>query len=451
MSVKKRFLFTILPTNDLGLLTRSLPIARELSDRGHTVLFSHPAKAPGKIIAEAGFENLIPRHPLYELTFSGLSFRKFRKLISQPRFKEDYGNIFIFLAELIRSVPLKYARPATDIWDMDHAFAITGLLNANFIKAQCKAYLKVIEGSGADVVIDFWNPFACIACRIAGKPLITVNQADALPNGNGFIWWKQKPAGVPTVTPAINKTLHYFHLQQVKKIDALNVGGLTLVTGIPETDPLNGPHGFYYIGPVLWQDPHAKIPEWFDHLPNDRPIIWLYAGNPSYGGKSRVFDSETMLSACCSALADGPFHVVLSLGYHPLSNKLASLPANFQCVPYVPGLAMAARCDLMIHHGGYGSCQTGLISGTAALIIPTFSERESNARRIAQIGAGEYVLPRRDGANEKYFDPGEIRNKVDQLLGHPLYKENAVRYGEKLRSYGGVQKASDLIEKFSSI
>jgi UDP:flavonoid glycosyltransferase YjiC (YdhE family) len=31
------FLFTILPTIDLGLLTRSLPIARELAAQGHTI------------------------------------------------------------------------------------------------------------------------------------------------------------------------------------------------------------------------------------------------------------------------------------------------------------------------------------------------------------------------------------------------------------------------------
>jgi UDP:flavonoid glycosyltransferase YjiC (YdhE family) len=40
------------------------------------------------------------------------------------------------------------------------------------------------------------------------------------------------------------------------------------------------------------------------------------------------------------------------------------------------------------HHGGYGSCQTGLVPGTPALILPTFPERESNARRIRQMEAG---------------------------------------------------------------
>jgi len=48
--IRKRFLFTSLPTDDLGLLTRSLPIAKALSDRGHSIVFSNPARAPGKLL-----------------------------------------------------------------------------------------------------------------------------------------------------------------------------------------------------------------------------------------------------------------------------------------------------------------------------------------------------------------------------------------------------------------
>jgi UDP:flavonoid glycosyltransferase YjiC (YdhE family) len=60
-----RFLFTTLPSNDLGLLARSLPIARELSELGHEIAFCSPGEAPSVVIAEAGFQNLVPKHPLY--------------------------------------------------------------------------------------------------------------------------------------------------------------------------------------------------------------------------------------------------------------------------------------------------------------------------------------------------------------------------------------------------
>jgi hypothetical protein len=50
------FLFTTLPTNELGLLARSLPIAHERAQRGHWMLYRSPVPAPGKVIAEAGLE-----------------------------------------------------------------------------------------------------------------------------------------------------------------------------------------------------------------------------------------------------------------------------------------------------------------------------------------------------------------------------------------------------------
>ena len=58
-------LFTTLPSNDLGLLTRALPVASELAARGHAVTFCSPGPAPGLLVAEAGFGNLLPHHPLY--------------------------------------------------------------------------------------------------------------------------------------------------------------------------------------------------------------------------------------------------------------------------------------------------------------------------------------------------------------------------------------------------
>ncbi len=59
-----KFLFTTLPSNDLGLLTRSLPIARELHALGHAVAFCSPGAAPRKVVADAGFDALIPDDPL---------------------------------------------------------------------------------------------------------------------------------------------------------------------------------------------------------------------------------------------------------------------------------------------------------------------------------------------------------------------------------------------------
>jgi UDP:flavonoid glycosyltransferase YjiC (YdhE family) len=117
-------------------------------------------------------------------------------------------------------------------------------------------------------------------------------------------------------------------------------------------------------------------------------------------------------------------------------------------VPFNPGLTMAERSDIMIHHGGLGSCQTGIYEGTPAVIIPTYSERESNARRIVSQGAGEMVLPSCDvsGKNKK-ADPADLAAKVRTVLQNPSYKQNAARLKARLFEYGGAPEAARLIEK----
>jgi MGT family glycosyltransferase len=141
-------------------------------------------------------------------------------------------------------------------------------------------------------------------------------------------------------------------------------------------------------------------------------------------------------------------HVVLTTGYHPLPREVLPLPANFRHEPYLPGLAMAERSDLLIHHGGLGSCQTGLVAGTPAVIIPTYAERESNARRVAALGAGVFV-PVETIAGRKHVSAEDLRAAVKRVLADPSFAANARRMSHVLRAYGGASQAARLIEEFS--
>jgi MGT family glycosyltransferase len=215
---------------------------------------------------------------------------------------------------------------------------------------------------------------------------------------------------------------------------------------MPETDPLPESADVTYVGALLWQKPGARLPDWVDRLHRDRPVIWVYSGNPRYTPiLATPVDSAVVLEVCIAALADRDAQVILTTGHHALPKELLPLPGNFRFEPFVPGLAMAERCDLLIHHGGYGSCQTGLYTGTPAVIIPTYTERESNARRVAAAGAGEYVLPVETDRGKKDVDVDELRAKVDRVLSAPSYRARAEQIGRELRAYGGAAQAARLI------
>ena len=76
---------------------------------------------------------------------------------------------------------------------------------------------------------------------------------------------------------------------------------------------------------------------------------------------------------------------------------------------------MAGRCDLMVHHGGHGSVMTGLQAGTPAVIVPTITERESNARRLVALGAGEMVMQVTGADGEKTIDAVEFGAAVNRV------------------------------------
>jgi len=110
----KRILCTTLPSDDLGLLTRTLPVARELAGMGYEVAYCNPAPAPAKLIGEAGLENLPPK--------------------PWP-------------------MPSAFAPSTMEVWNLDHFWALVGYLDENFIRpgrhASGQSGFHLVEGAAS--------------------------------------------------------------------------------------------------------------------------------------------------------------------------------------------------------------------------------------------------------------------------------------------------------------
>lgn len=183
-------------------------------------------------------------------------------------------------------------------------------------------------------------------------------------------------------------------------------------------------------------------------MAGDRPVIWVYSGNPRYGGRvATSLDSIEVIRAAIAALDGSSLQVVLTTGFQELPSEVGALPPNFHHATYLPGLAMAERCDLMVHHGGHSSVMMGLLTGTPAVIIPTITERESNARRAMMLGAAEIVLPITGTDGEKRVDIDDFGVKVRLVLTQPSYRQAAQRVADAMRKLGGIREAADRIER----
>jgi MGT family glycosyltransferase len=408
-----RFLFTMLPANDLGLPTRMVPIARALADRGHEVALFNPAPAPQRLIAEAGLTSLpMPATPM--------------------------------------PAPVMDLAMLSTAWDVEHFFA-GFYMQEDFVRGTLAAYLDVVRGYAPDMVVDSFDPLMCMAARVLQVPLTTVLQGNFHPSSRGFLWWEdERPAGLPSAAGIVNRVAADHGLKPVNRCADFMAGDLSLIVGTPETDPVDGGADVTHIGPMVFQRGDAALPTWMDDLGHDRPLIWVYSGNPRYAPIATPIDSIVVIRTALEALADEPVEVVLTTGYQELPAEFGELPKNFHHAAYVPGPLMAARSDLIVFHGGHSSVMTCLQAGTPAVIIPTITERESNARRLAALGAGEVVMPVTRADGEKSVDVAEFSAKVKRVLDEPRYRAAARSIAENMRHFGGAPGAAKRIEEFAS-
>jgi MGT family glycosyltransferase len=323
-------------------------------------------------------------------------------------------------------------------------------LDEEATRGETAVYVDLIRDYHPDVVVDSFGLLTCLAARVLAVPLVTVLQGNIHPASDGFLWWKKdRPAGLPSAAAVINKVAAEYGIEPVQRCADLMAGNLSLILGTPETDPLPASANVQYVGPIVWQREKARLPEWVDALSRHQPLIWVYSGNPRYANAPTPIDSIVVIRAAIEALGDMPVHVVLTTGYQALPEEVGALPANFTHAAYLPGLAMAERCDLMVHHGGHGSVMTGLQAGTPAVIVPTITERESNARRLVALGAGEIVMPVTRADGEKAIDAAEFGATVNRVLKDVAYRHSAKRVSESMRQYAGAKAAADRIEQFA--
>ena len=406
-----KILLSMIVSNDLGPISRLMPIAEELTRRGHEIAFCNRAAAPAQVIEEAGHKNfpVIPS----------------------------------------RSPAIFPKTASAEIWNGNQGASLMGFLDVSYVRAISGDFVAMMQDYQPDVVVDTWGLEACLAARILRLPLISITQADNHPDADGYIWWRPTPTDLPNPVPMVNEVLAENGLPLLKeKIEELFIGDEVLIVGTPDTDPLPESSQVTYIGNLQRKAAAATLPEWFSDFPAEQPLIWVYSGNPRYGKSPSFADSIVVIRAAVETLAAEAVQVVLTTGHQPLPEEFSELPDNFRHAPFIPGAALAQRCDLFIHHGGHGSYLTGLTAGTPALIIPTYSERESNARRLARLGAGEFVLPTTAADGEKIVDLAEFREKARRMLQDEQYKENAARVAKSIGQYTGSLMAADIIETY---
>ncbi|MDR0579046.1 MAG: hypothetical protein LBG21_00370 [Campylobacteraceae bacterium] len=110
---------------------------------------------------------------------------------------------------------------------------------------------------------------------------------------------------------------------------------------------------------------------------------------------------------------------------------------------FVPAKIINQMADITICHGGQGTVQTALYSGTPIVGIATQPEQQMNLDHIASYNAGIRIPV-------KQWSAQKIQEAVKLIASNAQYKNNAAKLMAKIKEIDGKQECAKMIWEFIS-
>lgn len=214
---------------------------------------------------------------------------------------------------------------------------------------------------------------------------------------------------------------------------------LTIVNDLPDFyTEVAVPESFQLTGPLFAssgkdQQLAAEVARRFD--PGDpRPKIFCAMGSSP---------EKPQLLEAITALAHGAARawssvVVVPPGVCSLAEARAragDAENVYLTSEFVPALRVNSLADAVVSHGGQGTVQTAIVSGTPIVGFGVQMEQQINLDHVADAGAGIRIPINR-------WHAGVIRRAVTKVLTNPGYRQAADRLRQRYLAYDGQRNAA---------
>lgn len=319
--------------------------------------------------------------------------------------------------------------------------------DARILRRYVRDDLALIGEIRPDLIVGDFRLSLSVSARKAGIPYAAITNAYWSPYAKRRFPLPEHPMtkvlGLPAakaVFRAVRPLVFAYHtlpLSRVRREYGLSTHGLdlcrtytdadlTLYADVPELIPtVDLPPSHIYLGPVLWS-PSVKLPEWWERLPQDRPIIYLTMGS---SGRA------ALLPMIFDALAGLPCVVVAATAGGPIPDRV---PANVFAADYLPGDSAVSRATLVICNGGSPTSQQALAAGVPVLGIASNMDQFLNMEAVERLGAGK--LLRADCATSTM-----IQEAVMEVRGSPQCAAAATRLAQVFQRYPARERFASLV------
>jgi MGT family glycosyltransferase len=197
------------------------------------------------------------------------------------------------------------------------------------------------------------------------------------------------------------------------------------------------PSTTHFIRPPIFD--HARderLPEWVAALPV-RPTVYVTLGT------ELAIDPEvypSVLQTMIAGLRDAPINLIVTLGRENDPADFGPQPANVHIERYIPQSLLLPYCDLMVMHGGSNSLLAALDVGLPMVVVPLIADQFFNAHILEEMRLGQVV-------RREQLTPASIRAAVEDVLAHPLYRENVRRLQAEMHALPDQHYAVELIQR----
>lgn len=272
-----------------------------------------------------------------------------------------------------------------------------------------------IEGTLCAVMMNaYWSPYARRRSIMPAIPLTRVVPPYLL----GPLYRLTEPLAFAIHVRQMNRVRKEFGLAPLP-LDLrvmYTEGDYVLYPDVPEFVPTyDRPKNHYYLGICQWTPPIPK-PDWWQRMTDDpNPKAFIALGS---SGALRV------MPALLKALSKLSVSVVLSTSGRPIP----AAAGERYCADLLPLSETAARCQIVVSHGGSPGVYPAIAAGTPVLGIPSNADQQLSTAVLVESGAGLGV--RVEEASGK-----RLLRTLEKLLSEPQYKMAAQHWATVFDRY----------------
>jgi len=372
-----------------GHVNPTLPVVRELTARGHRVVYYETEEFREKIEAVgAEFISIEPYMPPAPENIDRVAGKDFAALI------EMVSVTAIGLDQRIREDIQKY-RPDCMIGDS----------------------------------VCFWGK---LLARKYGVPFICSTTTFAF-NQHTASRMKQRPREIIRMIlgmPRIEKSMKLLREHGYAADSFIDVIGNdadtdTVVYTSRKFQPKSETFGesYAFVGPSVMQR--------YPRAAHSRPLVYISLGTV-------LHNAPEFYRRCIRALEPMDCDAIMVIGNAVNAAALGPVPQHIQIFPRVNQLEVLASADVFLTHCGMNSVSESLLSGVPMVLFPQHSEEEAVAGRVIELGAGLRLKGTR---------PLAIRQALEAVLSKPDYRAQAQIIADDFAGCGGAEEAADFIEK----